>query len=864
MALSRISKLAGDYAGDLALPLSTLASGGSKVLATFQLIGGVLVTKVLGPLGAVAGIVYGITSSFVGWAKAVDLVGQAMDRAAAKQVMVKQFAEITKSVATAKAKLTDLLAFAQNAPFSLSNILEGAKALAQVSAGALLTKRNLTLVGDTAAATNQQFDKTASAVANLYDDLKNGRPIDEAASAMKDMGIFSQSTVDKLIELQKSGANITQTFNIATDALKANAGAMKDVTETIEDLQEKQGQVKAGILTPAGQIFNDSQKKGLEAQTMLLEKLAPVLTVIFRIVARISDVFGIFQRNILRMIASIPGLATIVGTTVTAFTLLAAATAAVSGVKFLTFIAEAILALRRYTVAAGGAVAATGAFSSANGGRLAAGASQIGGIISNSKYGVEGGLIGPKMSASVMGSEALAGAKGIAMGVAARAAAGGLTVLRSALTYVGEGLASLVTGVGGAVTGLTAVAVAAGVAYDRFTSATEAITAMNDAQNQSADAFNKQLGNIRTASDAATVYQNALEAVKDAQDNLSKVQGQRAGNGPSGYFGLSDYFGQQGEQEKGAQNGLTQAQAYAARAKQMISSPGNALPEGINSEGVNATIQFNAATRQSQLSNPTLGPRERAAMLQDIANSSRTELDEKLTTQQLIGQATTPEERRSLLSMSGSREMNLQGELEDIPDDSDHARDRQLKQNQIDIFKAQSGDSGPKLAAASQAINEFNQNQPKFLQELQETQKTFEAGGLRVGAEVAGSSGYGDLARQKNTQAETLEGDAEESRKRRQYLQDNLDRGMDRGQATDDANKRAAAERTQDLAARGLANLASISAPVVDSLQAVGLGGGVEQTDPLISISQAQLKALQDIQKTLEDTAKKSDNDIYN
>lgn len=860
MALSRISKLAGDYAGDLALPLSTIASGGSKILATFQLIGGILVTKVLGPLGAVAGIVYGITSSFVGWARAVDLVGQAMDRAAAKQAMVRQLAEITKSGAVAKAKLQDLLAFAQSAPFSLSNILEGGKALAQVSAGALLTKKNLALVGDTSAATNQQFNETAKALANLYDDLKNGRPVDETAQAMKEMGIFSQSTVDKLVELQRSGANITTTFNVATEALKANAGAMKTVTETIEDLQEKQGQVKAGILTPAGQIFNDSQKKGIEAQTQLLEKLAPVLTVVFRIVARVSDVFGVFQRNILRLIASIPGLSAIVGTIITAFTLLATATAAVSSAKFLAFIAESILALRRYTIAAGGAAAASAAFNAANGGKIGGGISQIRNLATEAKYGVEGGLIGPRISAGMAVGEAAAGAKSIAMGGAANLAAGAMTLLRSAIAYVAEGLAVLATGFGAAVTGLAALAVGATIAYDKFSAATDAINELSDATNKSADAFNKQLANVRTAADAAAVYQNALEAVKEAQDNLATIQGQRKGNGAAGMFGVLDALNQQDTKELAAKNALGQAQQYADRAKKMITSPSNALPEDINSANVAIAIQANASMAQAGLNNPILGAKERVERLKAISDSAEREMREKSVTEQQISQATTPDEAQGFRRISGSREMNLQAELNDIPDDSDHAKERQSKQNQIDIFKAASGDAPSKFAAAQEAISAFNQNLPKFMAEFQETQKNFQAGGLRVEAGVAGASGYGDAARAKNAQAETLEGDAEESRKRRQYLEENLAKGFGRDEATADANKRAGAERTQDLAAKGLANLAAVSGPVVDSLQAVGLGGGIEQTDPLISISQAQLDALHEIQKTLEDSAKKTDN----
>jgi hypothetical protein len=53
------------------------------------------------------------------------------------------------------------------------------------------------------------------------------------------------------------------------------------------------------------------------------------------------------------------------------------------------------------------------------------------------------------------------------------------------------------------------------------------------------------------------------------------------------------------------------------------------------------------------------------------------------------------------------------------------------------------------------------------------------------------------------------------------------------------------------LAGKALATLGSINGPVVDSLQRIGGGGGVEASDPLLTVSQAQLDALNDIKGLL-------------
>jgi len=839
----RLGKLASDYAGDLALPLATIASGGSKILATFQLIGGVLVTKVLGPLGAIGYLLVGVISGMKNWASAAELVARAMQKAAAKEALTKQFAELTKSITTAKAKLQELINFSQGSPFRFESIVEGGKALARVSDGALLTRKNLQLVGDTAAASGQQFGTVAAGLSQLYDDLKNGRPIQESTKSLEDMGAISGSTAREIAQLQNDGAGLAVVFDQVTKSLEKNKGSMEAVQQSVEDLQQKQDELKAGILSPAGSIYNDAQKKGLEAQNAVLEKLAPTLAGIGTVAARVSTFFGYLQSGILAMIAKIPGLNKAATAAALAFSFLAVQVGLVSSAKFLGFVSDSIAALIRYTRAAGGAAAATAAFNASQAGNIGRGAGRIGALGTEVKYGVEGGLIGPRISAQMATGEALAGAGQIALGAGSKIASGALTLVRSAAGYLVQGLKVLTTGLGVASAALTAAGFAAYWVYDKYEKATKAIEDLGSATDKANLAFNEQKDKVQTAADAAVLYKKALDDVADSQKQYDKIRAQRQSHGF--LDSPMDVINRQGEQEQAALTDLGFKQVNAKTIANLMNSGKLAINPEDNTKLLNIRLADQRAQQEAELNNPTLGAADKVQKLADIANESKSQMIATINAKDAADHATNKADRIDVLkSATGSEEAQLMAQLEGMDNTPENARMRQELQNRIALVQDKYGNVDQKREASISASSQLNQNMPRFLTENLATQEEGQARSLRLAAQVAGLSGLGSIARQQNAAGEGLEEDAMEARNKIQFKQENLDRGMTDADAQKDAEYRAGQARTQDLASKGLANLASISGPVVDSLQRIGGGSGIEQSDPLIAITQAQLDAL--------------------
>lgn len=685
MAIPRLSKLANDYAGDLVLPLATLTAGGSKLLASMQLVGGVIVTKVLGPLGAISGIVYGIVTALRNWEQTAQLVARSMEKAAAKEELTKQFGALTKSVALAKVAVQDLFTFAQKTPFRFEGVLEGGKALAEVSNGSLVTKKNLELVGDSAAASGQKFETVAGKVADAYSALKNGQPVQTSAEALKGLGLISESTVQQLVTLQASGAGIAATFGIVTQALEANKGAMTGVKQTVEDLTGKQEQIKAGILAPAGQILNQGKEQGLQAQNELLEKLAPTLTTAGQVGARASTAIGYLQNGIVSLIAKIPGLSQVFDGLVAVTTLFIGTVVTLSGVKLGAKLLEWAAAMTAYARATGLATAAQEALNASQG-RISIGRGQLAAAIAPAQGPItEAGEVA-ETSLAARGALAASGARNVAAGAGKGIVGAGIGLLTSSVKYLAEGLAGLLTYTGLAAASIAALALGAVYLGNKFETANESISDMEKATNDANTAIRKQIADVQTASDAAAVYATSIDGVTAALANQQKVNAQRSTTPIIG--GLINYFQQQDLAEQVADSATQTALINARAAKAKQASPDLADSKEYYDQTVQALISQGQAQRSAE--DIFLTPEQQADAAKAREQRARDEAQAQEDTRKKLSGVTSDTAAQGIYAASGSQVMRFTGQL----NAAKTPKEKQDIQRQIDVTKSLIGQPG--------------------------------------------------------------------------------------------------------------------------------------------------------------------------
>jgi hypothetical protein len=144
-----------DFGSDLLEPVVMLAAGATKAQAAWAGMRGVFESRVLGPLGLVAGASVGFlltTKMLVGQWRTLG-----MTAAGALERMTLQFRPLLGSLDSAKERVKELQTFAVKTPFEIDEIVEANKMLQVLTQGALANEKGMTLVGDAASVAGQAF-----------------------------------------------------------------------------------------------------------------------------------------------------------------------------------------------------------------------------------------------------------------------------------------------------------------------------------------------------------------------------------------------------------------------------------------------------------------------------------------------------------------------------------------------------------------------------------------------------------------------------------------------------------------------------------------------------------------------------------
>jgi hypothetical protein len=594
-------------------------------------LGNVLITRVMGPLAGMSYVVYGIVSAFKDWAKAAELVDRAMAAAQQKNMLVKQLAETTKSVAIAKEKVKDLYDFASKSPFSLEGVVKGGEALAKFDNGTLLTKKNLQLVGDAAAASGQRFDTTADAVGQLYYDLAKNQSIAESANQLKEMGVISANTVNQIEALQSTGSNLTATWDLVTKSLEKSKGAMSGLSETLTDLQVKHDTQKEKVLEPAGQVANKDAMLAQKAQNDLFEAAAPTLTNLATILTRVGDSYEYVSSKVTELVASIPGLSSIIGILTGAFSALMLAIAAVFTTNILTGVA-------RFTVLANGAAEATGIL------KLA------------------------MMGLAAVGVEVAEGTTAVGLAMLGLKAVGTLLYTEMWLP--------LIT-VMGSVTGVVGgVVVAMAYLYNRMETGVSVVNDYKEATDALGASLQKQIDNMQNASDQAVAYQKALEMLKDAQADLAKDKDN---------LGSSDVVGRIADYIDSTPQKVAADQARVDQANKALKTISSTKGLAESNEQNQALLEYQKQQQrdQLQLQLDTASPEQRVQILKDRQQAAQQEFLAKRAAERRLNQPDLDSAQKAeIMRHSGSQEMRLQNDI--ISSQNRDARRTDLQQQIAD------------------------------------------------------------------------------------------------------------------------------------------------------------------------------------
>ena len=290
-----------DFAGDLAEPMLLLASGATKAQAAWGGLQGVFITRVLGPMGMVAGAsaaMLAVAGSLVNKFKEMGMSG-----AAGLSRMTLEFRPLLGSIDLARQRVAQLYKFTASTPFRLNGVVKANKTLQTLTGGMLATEAGMKLVGDSAAVAGAGIDETARSVGRLYDGLMSGRPVGEASMRLQELGLLSGRTRNAIESMQAANVSGMKVWSMVEQELSRNKGAMKDLSQELEGLQSTLEDTKSLAVSGFSKGFMEGEKASVQASTAAWEKFSPVLEYVGRQLGTVSNAFQSFRAKIKTVVA---------------------------------------------------------------------------------------------------------------------------------------------------------------------------------------------------------------------------------------------------------------------------------------------------------------------------------------------------------------------------------------------------------------------------------------------------------------------------------------------------------------------------------------------------------------------------------
>ena len=187
---------------------------------------------------AIAGVATAVIGLTVAFGKLVHMAfTRGREHFKAIESATLQYKFLYGSASQAEERIQELTDYAARTPFQLKGIVQANRLLLVFGGKALATQDMLSLIGDAAAVSGQQFERVAFWIGRMYTLLKGGGPIGEATRALTEMGVIGGDLQNELNKMATSGAGLEATFGKLTEHMKKSQGATAEMAETLAGLE---------------------------------------------------------------------------------------------------------------------------------------------------------------------------------------------------------------------------------------------------------------------------------------------------------------------------------------------------------------------------------------------------------------------------------------------------------------------------------------------------------------------------------------------------------------------------------------------------------------------------------------------------
>lgn len=252
-----------------------LLAGGSKLKAVIESIKWAAFARAgVAGFAAVVPMAYALVTGIRKAVTESGILQAALNRISTTKVLTTQFTSFLGSVTLARQRVGELYAFVANSKFNMGEASGASRVLTILTNGAEGGIGSLRVLGAVAHATGNSLQELALYYGKFSEQSRKGEDISGTVEQLKEMGVLSESTANKLVNLQRSGASASQMMTAFRDSIASVAAKGGSAGDSVEELQDKIEKLKQSAAEGFGKAWMDQEQRDLENQVKLWTALS--------------------------------------------------------------------------------------------------------------------------------------------------------------------------------------------------------------------------------------------------------------------------------------------------------------------------------------------------------------------------------------------------------------------------------------------------------------------------------------------------------------------------------------------------------------------------------------------------------------
>ncbi|MEA3212860.1 MAG: hypothetical protein QOE70_5917, partial [Chthoniobacter sp.] len=224
--------------GFLALSIAEIAQADNKLKAVVKTLAAMVVQGLLMKV-MFAGAFGSMSKSIRALVRDTGSLQAALDRLKTIQGLQRSFAPFVGGLKAAKLKVAELVNFADRNQIKLGGVAEAERSLQMLTHGSFAGEEALQLLADAGAATGNTLEDAADGVGQFIKDLREGKPIDDAAEGLRSMGLLSEFAARRLVELAHGGATTREVLDALKSTLAEHKGALAAMGNEVQRVEDR-------------------------------------------------------------------------------------------------------------------------------------------------------------------------------------------------------------------------------------------------------------------------------------------------------------------------------------------------------------------------------------------------------------------------------------------------------------------------------------------------------------------------------------------------------------------------------------------------------------------------------------------------